>query len=77
MVLIRLVGLAFLLAAYLLRRGWRKARERGYVGPRHRRVFRAVDPTRFNVAVAGQIFGAIVCFVAAVLCFTHGHSHGF
>lgn len=71
MLLIRLTGVVFAFAGWLFYRGARRACSRGWIGSRRRRVDRAVRPMRFRVAVGLEFFGALVCFAAAWLCFTH------
>ena len=66
----KLLGLALILAGLLFRRQFRVARERGYVGPSYRRVHRAGQRLKFNFALGSHVFGALVCFAAAYLCFT-------
>ena len=72
----KLLGVTLVAAALLLHRGIKKARRRGYVGPRYRRIHRDVDRWRFNLSVAGQTVGALICVIGALLCFTHMVHHG-
>ena len=67
----KLLGLALILAGLLLRHGIKRARRRGYVGPRYRRIHRDADRTKFNLAIGSQAIGALICFISAMLCFTH------
>ena len=70
----KLIGLAFLGAAWLIRRDVRRARERGYVGPAHQPIRREQQRMRFNAAVAARMAGVVICLVAAYLCFTAPHT---
>jgi hypothetical protein len=67
----KLLGLALILAGLLLRHRTKRARRLGYVGPRYRRIHRNVDRTKFNLAITAQVAGALICFISALLCFTH------
>ena len=67
----KLLGIALILAGLLLRYRVKRARRRGYVGPRYRRIHRDVDPTKFRLALASQTAGSLICFVSALLCLTH------
>lgn len=64
----KLLGVTLVVATLLLHRGIKKARRRGYVGPRYRRIHRDADRLRFNLSVAGQVAGALICFIGALLC---------
>lgn len=75
MIAIRLVGILFLVAAWLLYRGIRRAVHRGHIGSARRRVVREARPWRFRLALTVEVFGAVVCFAAAYLCLTHSVSH--
>ncbi len=72
---IKLLGFAFIIAGLLLRREFVRARERGYAGPRHRRIHRKEQRLKFQLAVGSHAFGALICFVGAYLCLFHsGHA---
>jgi hypothetical protein len=72
----KLLGLTLVAATLLLHREIKKARRRGYIGPRYRRIHRDNDRWKFNLSVAGQALGALICFIGALLCFTHMVHHG-
>lgn len=67
----KLLGVALILAGLLLRHRIKRARRLGYVGPRYRRIHRDADRTKFNLAIAAQVAGTLICFISALLCFTH------
>lgn len=70
----KLIGLAFLAAAWLIRRDVKRAQARGHVGPAHRRVWREEQRWRFRGTITVRVVGVAVCLVAAYLCFTGAHT---
>ena len=70
----KLIGIAFLGAAWLIRRDVKQAHARGHVGPRCRPIRRDVQRWRFRAAIAGRIAGVVICLVAAYLCLTARHT---
>ncbi len=74
---IKLLGLALLFAAWLLHRGIKRARHRGYVGPARRRVYRDEQRLQFRVALASQALGALICCLGAYLCLAGALAHHF
>lgn len=73
---LKILAVALVLAGWFLRRQFVRARERGHIGSGHRRIVRAAQRTRFNLALASHALGALICFAAAFLCLTHS-LHGF
>ena len=73
----KILGIALIAAGLVLRHGVKRARQRGYVGPRHRRVHREVERLKFNLVLSSQFMGALICFAGAFLCLTHGTIHHF
>lgn len=69
------MGIALALAGFILRRQYVRARQHGFIGPRHRRIHRAEQRARFHLALATHAIGALVCFAGAFLCLT-GTLHG-
>ena len=72
----KILGIVLILAALLLRRGIVKANQRGYVGSGARRIRRDAEPFRFRLSIGGQVVGALICFIAALLCFSGVLHHG-
>ena len=73
----KILGVALIVAGLLLRHGMARAKRRGYVGPRYRRVHRDADRWKFNAALLTQGLGALICFVGALLCLSHAAGHRF
>lgn len=71
----KLLGLALLLTGFLLQLGVARARLRGYIGPRRRRIYRDTERSRFRFALAKQIAGALICLAAGALCLAKGLRH--
>ena len=71
----KLLAVALIVAGMLLRRGVTRARQRGYVGPRSRRVHRDSERAKFNLALSSQALGALFCFIGAFLCLSHTFVH--
>ena len=67
----KILGVLLIFAGLIFRYGIKRAKKRGYFGPRHQRIHRDVDRNRFNVAMGAQYFGSWICFLGAFLCFTH------
>jgi len=67
----KFLGIALVIAGLLLRRQFMRARVRGYVGPRYRRIHRAREGVKFHLTLGSQAFGALVCLIGAYLCLTH------
>lgn len=68
----KLLGLALLFAAWLLHRGIQRARQRGYVGPSRRRIYRDAQRIQFRLTLASQALGALICCLGAYLCLAGG-----
>lgn len=73
----KLLGIALILAGWLLRRGIVRAHRRGYVGSNGRRIHRDPERLKFFVALGSQALGALICFIGAYLCISGALSHHF
>ena len=67
----KILGILLLLAGLWLQHGVTRARKRGYVGPKYRRIHRETDRKKFNVALGSQWVGAWICFLGGFMCLTH------
>jgi len=68
---IKIFGALLLLSAFLLRWGMVRDQMRGFTGPKHRRIFREQNRTRFLLAVYTQGACALICAIAGAACLAH------